>query len=194
VALTTKEIEQLREYFNALQAARTDQESARDSALLLIIGGALTVSAAFVPSMMERLGALRAVPLLEWAWGLWIAALFLHLLGFTVSIQANRHMCRRLNARDLNLEDLKNFWNLVIDISNALVMVLAVAGFITFGIFTYRNLDQRVINGQSKEKSQKESNSILPEPSGQHSAGPGAGLPTPAATQKEESKVTPVQH
>jgi hypothetical protein len=128
-------------YFDKVQSARMDQESKRDAAMLAIIGGALTVSAAFVPSMMEHSGrSLVAVGYLLASWVIWGCALVVHLVGYTLSIHANRYICEKLAAGQFMRSELHPSWGRFIEPINWAVMVLMVAGFIAFGIFAFNNL------------------------------------------------------
>jgi hypothetical protein len=193
MTLTSKEAqEKVESYFDKVQAARMDQESKLDAALLAIIGGALTVSAAFVPSMMEKNGhVLIDAGWLLTSWIVWAVALAVHLIGYTLSIRANRLICERLAAQKFTPSELHPTWGRWIERITWLVMVLTVCGFIAFGVFAFRNLDHEVTNGQGMEKSKEES--IQDSEASARQRPPGTGSVLPVAPKKEADQVTPAQ-
>jgi hypothetical protein len=135
--------EKVESYFDKVLAARMDQESKLDASLLAVIGGALTVSAAFVPAMMEKNGhVLMSARWLLVSWIIWTVALVLHLIGYTLSIRANRLICERLAQQQYTPSTLHPAWGRWIERITWAVMTLMVCGFIAFGVFAFNNLDQ----------------------------------------------------
>ena len=122
-----------------IQKLKTDQETRRDQLAVLIAGGALTASFAFVPSLLERTDLI-----LLWAlvisWVFWAGALIGSLIGYTVSIGASHHALQRLSNGQTDWETLYPGYHKWIEPLNLLVIALVVSGFLFFGIFSYGNL------------------------------------------------------
>jgi hypothetical protein len=150
--LTSKEaLRHVGKFQEHLNKAKFDVETNRDKALVLIVGGSLTISFAFVRSLVEH--APIRVGWLEAAWIAWLAALILHLIGFSVSVHAASHVLNALSEGkwDEVLPRMRRGrW---IEPFNVAVMVLSIAGFICFGYFALGNTERMATNGESKTES-----------------------------------------
>lgn len=180
------------EYQNALARAQFEQETQRDKTLVLISGGALTVSFAFISTLVEHGKIIRLWWLIA-AWIAWVAVLVLTVVGYTLSIGNYRYVVNALSRGDWanarRTPKLSNY----IEPLNVTVSILAVCGFILFGYFAIGTLqrisnDQSQTTGSSVHESPKEGEAkgkptaagrLTDTPSGKLTTTPAAGVPEP---------------
>jgi hypothetical protein len=125
-------------YGEALQNAKRDQESKFDNAVLLMAGGAFTLSAAFVPQIDGQLRQLAALACAWWSWGLCIAVT---VGGYLLSAYAHGRAMRLLQNKQYDLNVLLGGPAKWISWTNFAAYVLLVVGFVQFGRFTFNNLE-----------------------------------------------------
>lgn len=146
-----REREAVARYQEKLQDRVTAIETEFDSALLLVAGGAISVSAAIVSSFDTKLSEPVWLLAAWWSWGLCL--LFL-LSGHQVSAYAHKRTLRLIDAGEYDLKVLLAGWAAkAIPWINGITFALLVFGFIAFGKFLYSNLDFRSGN-EAQENSQ----------------------------------------
>jgi hypothetical protein len=140
------------EFHERLNQAKFDTETSRDKALVLIVGGALTVSFAFITSLVDHHTPIR-IGWLEWAWVAWVASLVIHLVGYSVSVHAASHVLNALSEGKWDEVESRMRRGRWIEPFNIAVMALSIAGFILFGYFALGNVERMATNGESKTES-----------------------------------------
>jgi len=142
------------DYFTLLQERLVHQESQFDTAVLLIAGGAFTVSAAFVPQIH---GSLQCESALAVSWVAWALCLLVSISSFLFSAHCSTVIIQRINdgVRDRDkLEYAPARW---IPRINYTAFALLLIGFIGFGLFTFGNLKfEGAIHVESKKEVSKE--------------------------------------
>lgn len=101
------EHKRLLDYFHTLQAHSQDQESKFDNAVLLITGGALTLSAAFVAQLLERVETLKDPGVLKAAWIAWCVGLACSIGSFLLSASQSRKLQNKISDGAETLESSK---------------------------------------------------------------------------------------
>jgi hypothetical protein len=134
---------------DSLVKARFKIETERDRALLLITGGALTVSFAYVPTLVDK-GYVVALWALIAAWLVWVVTLVWGLLGHTVSVRVYTEQINKLAGAQWLGAQKEPWLAKHIELLNKLGISLLVLGFMFFGYFAISNLE-RVTNGEQKE-------------------------------------------
>jgi hypothetical protein len=129
-------------YYKTVQEAKRDEEKSRDQAVLLIVGGALTLSFQLVASLLER-RPLIAIGWLTAAWIVWSLALMGTLINYSLSISSHEHILNKLSAGTYDRASLVPKSVKWIPVLNQLVTAGTVAGFFLFGIFALRNLTEQ---------------------------------------------------
>lgn len=127
------------EYFANVQTAKREEESKRDQALLLIVGGAFTISFPFVSSLREH-GELVCVGYLKFAWFAWAVALVAALVSYECSIRGHEHVMNRLSAQQYDPAGFESVWSRALAIVNPLAMAATVVGFLAFAGFALPNV------------------------------------------------------
>jgi hypothetical protein len=118
-----------------LSRALFKQETQRDKTLVLVSGGALSVSFAFIASLVEHSKAFP-LGLLIAAWAAWVGVLALTLVGYTVSIAVYKRVIQAFsNAQWAVALKGESPLSKCIEPLNILGCVLTVAGFVCFGWF-----------------------------------------------------------
>lgn len=136
---TAREQAAVARYQEKLQDRVTAIETEFDAALLLVAGGAVSVSAAIVTSFETTLSQPGWLLAAWWSWGLCL--LFL-LSGHQVSTYAHKRTLSLIDAGEYDLNKLLGGWAAKsIPWINGATFVLLVLGFLTFGQFLYSNLD-----------------------------------------------------
>lgn len=141
------------EYQNSLAKFKFEQETHRDKTLVLVSGGALTVSFAFVSTLVEH----ETVSEILWlvaAWGAWSAVLLLTIVGYGLSIRNYNIVIQALSRGDWAAARQVPKLTKVIEPLNNLVSALAVLGFLCFGYFAIVNLER--ISNEHNEKAHHE--------------------------------------
>ena|SRR5436190_22702697 len=113
------------QYQDSLTKAKFEQETQRDKTLVLVSGGALTVSFAFISSLLEHGKLIR----LEWlvrAWVAWVAVLILTVVGYTMSIATYKQVIDALSKGDWDRAHQTPRLARFIEPLNGIVAVLAV--------------------------------------------------------------------
>jgi hypothetical protein len=194
-------------YHDKVQQAKRDEETKRDQAVLLVVGGALTLSFQLVASLLEH-GSLVYVPWLAAAWIVWTLALIGALVSYALSISAHQHILLQLGKGNYDPSTFTSDAGNWVPRANNLVMIGAVVGFFLFGIFALRNLvverpvnlttSKETAHAQSKEKSKDEGEeegrkpadvppiTIREEARSGGSARPAARVPAPQEVGDEE--------
>jgi hypothetical protein len=126
-------------YQTALQERLFEIENKYDAAVLLIAGGAFTLSASIVANFDPPLQS----PLsLKGAWIAWGACLVFAAAGHLISASAHRRVIKLLATKNYDINALEGgLLAKVIHPLNVAAFVLLVAGFIAFGKFAFVNLD-----------------------------------------------------
>jgi hypothetical protein len=146
-----KELDEKRaisEYQDSLSRLKFEQETQRDKTLVLVAGGALTVSFAFIPTFVEH----HALTLLWWlfaAWICWTASLAMTVVGYSLSIANYKHVITALSERNWKAVHDQTLIGKLIEPINIATSVAAVTGFVLFGYFAINNLER-----MSNEKGQ----------------------------------------
>jgi hypothetical protein len=170
-------------HFEQLSELHSRQETDRDKTLVLITGGALTVSFAFVSSLIEHTH-FSGLRLLLGAWIAWAAALVVILIGYQVSLSAIKRRINRLAAEDYAGSRIVPWWAYSIEPLNVAGSVACILGFIFFTIFAYQTLKgldhERVAqHTQTQNVTQEGTQEGVQESADQsaHHAGAPAGFP-----------------
>ena len=141
-------MENAAKYQDSLARAKFDQETQRDKTLVLISGGALTVSFAFLSTLVEHRVSVR----LHWliaAWIAWVAVLIFTVFGYTLSIRNYNYVISALSRGEWGKAREVPKLTKVIEPLNIAVSVSAVLGFTFFGYFAIGVLE-RVSNERSQ--------------------------------------------
>lgn len=183
VSRTTDEI--VSGFQKELQNRLFEIESKFDGAVLLVSGGAFTVSAAFVPRLQDAL----ALPVaLAMAWTAWALCLLACIGGHLLSANCHKRKLAAISEKKYSAVWQETFWDRTIHPINLATYGLLFVGFVAFGIFTFANLNFGVTDGESEEERKEESvlQGSLPASSsgGQHSTEPAGGISQ--GHQKEE--------
>lgn len=126
-------------YQDKLQERVLAIETQFDAALLLVAGGAFTVSAAIVSSFDSPLDS---PSWLAWSWVFWSVCLIFSLSGHLVTAHAHKRVLQLIDQGEYDLEILLGGWAAKsIPWINGVTFALLVVGFMAFGKFTYDNLD-----------------------------------------------------
>jgi hypothetical protein len=141
-----KSQEPLKEEFKAaadyqaqLATALFNQETERDRTIVLITGGALTVSFAFITSFVEHHGLSR----LDWlivAWSSWAAALVLAIVAYALSIYGYKSRIAALSEGRWGDTHKTPRVSKLVEPANYSMMIAMIVGFICFGYFSIGNL------------------------------------------------------
>src|SRR5262249_13434845 len=145
-------LEQLVAYHKELQESLREHETKFDNAVLLVAGGALTVSAAFLPGSPTPFHAKTALVL---AWGAWTACLATGIGGHLVGARATKRVLGLLEKREYDPGVLAAGWAArFVEPLNYATYALLVAGFVAFGVFTFANVDFGGQRGQEAKSQQ----------------------------------------
>lgn len=126
-------------YQDKLNKALFEQETNRDKTLVLISGGALTVSFAFVTTLVGHPPILR-IWWLVGSWAAWVGALMVTIASYSISIYAFHRRTRALAAGDYERAREDHWSGKCIEPVNILTSVLTVIGFVVFGVFVIGNV------------------------------------------------------
>lgn len=145
----------------SLVQSKFKQETERDKALVIISGGALTVSFAFITSLLEH-GTLVRLSWLVASWCMWVGVLILTLVAYTVSIRSYNTVIDALSVGDWAKAQKRPLLAHVVEPLNITMAALTVGGFIAFGYFAVGVLQER--DRDQRQPASHTSN----DPSGQH--------------------------
>lgn len=170
-----------------LSRAKFEQETQRDKTLVLVSGGALTVSFAFISSLMEHS---RVFPLL-WlvlAWASWVGVLTVALTGYTLSIAAYERVIQGLSRGNWEVAHERSRLAQCIEPLNIVACALVILGFISFGWFTTSvlrsTMDEKVAWERRQASAGKEIQGRPAESANSSKLGAGAAVPLPAAPKE----------
>jgi hypothetical protein len=152
-ALNSDEKASLIEHFKTLQNRVFEIESRFDNALLLVAGGAFTVSAAVVQNLAEATagGALIS------AWCSWAVCLTLCVGGHLLSTRCHNRQLSLMAAEKYDQVGSRDFGDRCIPWTNYGAFFTLIVGFIAFGVFTFSNINFGGADGQGKEERKEES-------------------------------------
>jgi hypothetical protein len=173
-------------YQDSLARFKFEQETQRDKTVVLISGGALTVSFAFISTLVEHGAIVRLWPLI-WAWAFWVGVLILTIIGYSLSISNYNHVIQALSHGRWGEARQVPRLSKVIEPLNNLVSVLAVSGFVLFGYFAIGNLARisnekaQIASISSKTKGEAQIQGRSGPPTCQ--LGPAAAVGTPETTK-----------
>jgi len=122
-------------YQGELSRSKFEQETQRDKTLVLLAGGALTVSFAFISSLVEH-SRLFPVRWLISAWTAWVLALVTTLAAYTLSIRVYNQVIGFLSRGQWSAARKTPKLAKYIEPLNIAACALVVWGFIGFGWFT----------------------------------------------------------
>jgi len=148
-----------------------NQETERDRTVVLITGGALTVSFAFITSFVEHHGLAR----LNWliaAWISWVAALILAIIAYLLSVSGYKFRIAALSEGRWDDAHKLPYASKLVEPANYLVTIAMILGFVCFGYFSIGNL--QVIE-HDKEKPFATSPTPSPAPNSTASPTPSPG-------------------
>jgi hypothetical protein len=174
-------------YHDQLNRAKFEMETQRDRTLVLITGGALTVSFAYIPTMLDK-GPVLALAWLIAAWVLWVATLVLTLTNYTLSVQMYSAVLNALSNGDYSRVSEGHWAQKVVEPVNIASIVLMVLGFCAFGRFAILNLE-RVSHVEEKGQ---EVSSQAPREFHSRAPAPATGVPAVAGEKEghaQEKKV-----
>jgi hypothetical protein len=134
-----------------LSRAKFEQETQRDKTLVLIAGGALTLSFAFTSSLIEH-GKVSGLRWLVAAWFAWGGALALAIVAYSLSIKAFETVIKALSVGDWSAASKTPVMAKCVEPVNTLVSLLIIAGFLAFGYFTVG-----ILRGVAHEQAQANS-------------------------------------
>jgi hypothetical protein len=150
--MATKEekeaLQRAHDYQMELSRLRFKQETERDRSLVLVSGGALTVSFAFISTFLEH----HALTLLWWligGWIAWTASLATAIIAYSLSIAAFGVTIEALSKGEwakVRNQPPAARW---IEPINRVTGALVIAGFVSFGYFAIGNLAKEA-HGQVK--------------------------------------------
>lgn len=126
-------------YQDSLSRSKFEQETHRDKTLVLISGGALTASFAFIATFVEHHQIVRFL-WLELAWSAWTAVLILTVIGYTLSLWVYNKVIAAVSSADWGAVRNPAKASRLIEPLNIIVAVLAICGFASFGYFAIGNL------------------------------------------------------
>jgi hypothetical protein len=153
--MTPEDAEKVADVFQKdLSRYKFEQETQRDKALVLIAGGALTATFAFIASFTEH-HRLVNIGWLFFAWGAWTVTLVFTVAGYSLSIKVYNLVINALSeARwaDAHKRPRAAGW---IEPVNVASSVCAVLGFALFGYFAYTNLTERSNGSESKTRKEE---------------------------------------
>lgn len=176
-------------YHEELSRHRFEAESKFDVAVVLVAGGAFTVSATLVP--IPNANGLVAAAWLGASWIAWALCLLTSVGGYLLSAEGCSRRLKLLRAGSFN--DLqKNTWiEKAIRPLNWFSFGALFLGFVAFGVFTLSNLHHGGTNGEGKKEGQEES--VIQETPRRESRNKHPGPSTGISEGKEEGKneVTP---
>jgi hypothetical protein len=187
-----KEIDPVRavaEYHDSLSRLKFEQETQRDKTLVLIAGGALTVSFAFISTFVDH----HMLTQLWWliaAWIAWGASLIFTLFGYSLSIANYKRVIDALGKGNWEAVHGPSLVGKLIEPLNIATSVTAVAGFVLFGCFVINNLE-KVSNEKGQTQSAAESKKGQEESSPSRSprgATSNGELPASAAARNPETQ------
>lgn len=135
-------------YHDHLTRAKFEIETHRDKTLVLISGGALTVSFAFIATVVEHAGVIRLWWLVA-AWISWGGVLILSVVGHTLSVSIYNHVIDAISREDWAAARKRPKRAFFIEPLNVVILMLAVSGFGLFGYFAVGALE-RIANGQEQ--------------------------------------------
>jgi len=178
-------------YHDQLNRAKFDIETQRDKTLVLITGGALTVSFAFVPALLDK-GLVLALSMLIVAWCLWVGTLVLTLTNYTLSVHMYSAVLEALSTDDYDRVSRGHWAQKWVEKLNVASIVLMVLGFCAFGRFAIVNLER----GAYVEAKGQEVSKLQEGVSNQRQLTPRAAAGVPASPAQEahgrqKEKVTP---
>jgi uncharacterized membrane protein len=136
-------------YQMELSRLKFKQETERDRTLVLVSGGALTVSFAFIATFLEH----HALTLLGWligGWIAWTASLAATVIGYSLSIAlfgARIEALSKAEWAEARKQSPAERW---IEPVNWITGILVIVGFISFGYFAIGNLARESPHGQVK--------------------------------------------
>jgi hypothetical protein len=132
-------IEHIASYYKELQLCLREHESKFDNAVLLVGGGAFTISAAFISDLDPPLSVGMALAISWLSWGL---CLVIGVGGHLVGAHATKRVLALLDAEEYDVKVLTSGHAAkFIRPLNIATFVLLIVGFIAFGWFTFINLD-----------------------------------------------------
>jgi hypothetical protein len=174
-------LEQVAAYYKDLQLTLREHQTKFDNAVLLVAGGAFTISAAFISSLGTPLvaGITLAV-----AWVSWALCLVVGVGGHLVGAYATTRVLKLLDAQVYDVEVLRSGAAAKLtDSLNVATFILLISGFAAFGCFTFANLD---FGGSRGDEVQKGGEEKIGEEKGQdvrgeNSAAPDGGEQRPVA-------------
>lgn len=159
-----------------LQDRLFEIENKVDGAVVLLAGGAFTVSLAIVPTLDSPLGLRWA---LVTAWASWASCLLVDLFGHMTSAAGHRRMLKQLSAGNFDSKELEGGWHRkAIPWLNRVVFALLVSGFVAFGAFVLDNLTF----GEANEEGQTQGRAVR-----ENSQNPAQGQSEPQAQTKSET-------
>lgn len=167
-------------YHDLLNRAKFDIETQRDKTLVLITGGALTVSFAFVPALLDK-GLVLALSMLIVAWCLWVGTLVLTLMNYTLSVHMYSAVLEALSTDDYDRVSRGHWAQKWVEKLNVASIVLMVLGFCAFGRFAIVNLERGAYVAKVQETTSQETRREA-----LHSHPPGATAGVPALAGKKE--------
>ncbi len=188
------------EYHRSLVEAKFKQEIERDRSLVLISGGALTVSFAFVSTLIG-LGAALKIGWLVGAWLCWGAVLTLTITAYNISIKSYQHLIGALSEGNWEAAHKSPKWATLIEPLNDLVAGLLLLGFLCCGVFTISalsgvaNAKAETRTSVSSKKSREEGGqSIQGSAKGAINTSSTTGVPAQKAQSAEMTNAGPVVH
>jgi hypothetical protein len=174
------------EYQASLAANKFAQETQRDKTLVLVSGGALTVSFAFISTLIEH-GAIIRLCSLTLAWVAWVGVLIFTIIGYGLSISDYTHVIEALSKGEWEKARQPPKFSKIIQPLNHFVSVLAVCGFILFGYFAIGNLTRmsndkaQAISTAVHQKSKEGEQEVQGRPGKPCQLGPTAAVGIPEA-------------
>jgi len=169
-------------YHRELQAGLRDQEAKFDKALLLICGGALTASFAFIS---DRHTPLSSPSWLVAAWSIWSACLTLILAGFLLSAHAHENAMVRFEQGVRDPHELTQGPGDLIKPANYVAFFLLLVGIFCYARFLLTNVTggNVIAVGPTQSVNQLQNGSAPVGTSGKPVQGPvekGATIPRPS--------------
>lgn len=175
-------------HHDSLNRAKFEIETQRDKTLVLITGGALTVSFAFVSTLIDK-GPVLALSMLIGAWFLWVVMLVVTVTNYTLSVHMYSAVLAALSDGDYPRVSRGHWAQKWVEPLNIAGIVLMVLGFCAFGRFAIVNLERGTYVAKVQEATGQETRAGRPIP-----PLPAAGVPASAAKKahvRQEEKVTP---
>jgi len=169
------------DYQAQLATSLFNQETERDRTIVLITGGALSISFAFIASFVQHHGLSRLGWLIA-AWASWVVALILAIIAYSLSISGYKFRIAALSEGRWGDARKLPFVSKLVEPANYLVTIAMILGFVCFGYFSIGNLQ---VLQHDKEKSAASTSSPAPA---------AAQTPTSTAPKAGDSSVQEGKH